>query len=278
MVLTLFSSRTFAQSTSGSNERKYFGFDLGSTYNCYSGQSNFFYPILGSEPNGASVFAPVAFDGLGTGIGLSFGFKLGVALSNSFDLEVKLRYVTNYTSSTENHTIPVGIVPGVTQQKPVINSYNLLVSNVADDLLAHLKLSDRWYAAGGVSFSALVSDKLFVSQTKDGGIDWAYVNQNTGGLSGDTSVSISESWSNFFANTRLGLVLGGGTVFPIGIGSTLFDAELLLSIPMTGSLQSSGQNIVNSDVTNFDLPSVTYPKLWYASLTIGIRFPFGGSR
>jgi outer membrane protein OmpA-like peptidoglycan-associated protein len=258
----------------------YWGFDLGATYNWYSGGSNFFWPIGGTEADGAAVFTTAAFDGFGTGAGFIFGIKGALALSNSVDLEAKLRYLTNYTSASEDHVIPInlsGIQGGPTTEEPVTNSYNLLLSNLDLSLLAHYGLSDAWYLAGGFSFSDLLSNKLFVSQTKNGGDTWSYYNRNNGSLSGDTAIAISGSQSNLFSNTRLGLQLGGGTVFPIGSGNTLLDAELLVNIPLTAWLQSDGENTINTTATSFGLPSVTFPKQWYASLTIGIRFPFGGN-
>ncbi len=280
LSLTVFSYRAFGQSTSASTGHSYFGADLGLTYNWYSGQSNFFWPITGTDANGASVSTIAAFNGLGSGAGFLFGMKGGLALSNSVDLEGKLRYLTNYTSATENHTIPIILIGfnNPPTQEPVTNSYNLLLSNLDLDLLAHYALSERWYAAGGLSFSGLLSNRLYVNQTKNGGDNWSYYNRNNGQLSGDTEITVpNTSQQNFFSSTRAGVVLGGGTVFPLGGGSTLLDAELLLSIPLTAWLQSGAENTFNQASTTFGVPSVTFPKLWYASLTIGIRFPFGGN-
>jgi outer membrane protein OmpA-like peptidoglycan-associated protein len=49
---------------------------------------------------------------------------------------------------------------------------------------------------------------------------------------------------------------------------------LLVSIPLTNWLTDPAINHLDSIGRTYSLPAITYPKLWYASLTIGIRFPF----
>lgn len=259
----------------------YFGADLGVTYNWYSGNSNFFFPYFGTgETDGHSVFTYDAFDGLGSGLGFLLGIKGGLALSNSFDLEAKLRFLTNHTSAQENHTVPInlsGIPNGPTTQEPITNSYHVTLDNLDFDVLGHFKIAETWYLAGGISVSDLLSNNLYLNQIKNGGATWTYNDQTTGGLSNDTSTTFSGSQSNFFSSVRAGVLVGAGTVFPLGSGSSMLDAELLLSIPLTNWLQSSAENTITTDATSLGLPAVNFPKLWYASLTIGIRFPFGGN-
>ncbi len=257
--------------------RNYFGGDLGFTYNWLAGQSNFSWSIYHQSTPFQTTSTYAQFDGLGSGVGFIAGLKAGVALSNTLDLEAKLRYLTNYTTTTEDHMLPVSF-GATTQLEPVTNTYNLLLSNLDIAALLHFGFSDSWYAIGGPSFSTLLANRLSVSQTKNGGDNWSYYYTGTNTQSGDTQVQFqNQSQQNFFASSRVGLDLGMGKVFALGSGSTLLDAELLLSIPLTRWLQDSGETTMQSGASFWGLPSITFPKLWYATLTIGIRFPFGGT-
>ncbi len=264
-----------------STGQNYFGLDLGATYSMYSGASNFLWPMRQDVvvPSGSAgaINSFAQFDNLGSGLGFVFGVKGGFAISNAIDVEAKIRYLTNYTSSSdENHKIPIGLIgTGTTTEEPVTNSYNLLLSNLDFDALLHVGLSKSWYAAGGLSFSTLLSNRLSVDQKKNGGDAWTYYDIVGGGLSGDSAISTSGSQSTTFSTSRLGLLVGAGSVFSLGSGSTLLDAELLLSIPLTRWLTDSGESASNR-WSPYVGSSITFPKLWYASLTIGIRFPFGG--
>ena len=104
-----------SQSQARSTGLNYFGVDLGLTYNWYSGGSNFFWPPIeqpiNNDPNTGlpGTIASIAqFKSLGSGVGFVLGVKGGIALSNSVDIEGKLRYVTNYTSASESgDSIPI---------------------------------------------------------------------------------------------------------------------------------------------------------------------------
>jgi len=282
IIFACFASNAAGQ-TSRSTGTNYFGADLGLTYNWYSGGSNFIWPItqnIGIDPNTdapGSIASFAKMNSLGSGVGFILGAKVGFALSNSVDIEGKLKFITNYTSSSEtNDSIPITLTnpdgTKFTQIEPVNNDYNLLLSNLDLDVLAHIGLGNTFYAAGGFGFSSLLSNRLYVHQIKNGGTPWTYFDQATSAPnqtnSPDTEITMNNvSLSNFFSSSRLGLLLGGGAVFPLA-GSTELDAELLLSIPFTPWLQS--------DAETAGLTTST-PKLWYASLTVGIRFPFGGS-
>jgi hypothetical protein len=244
-----------------STGRSYVGVDVGMTYNWYSGQSNFFWPINEIDPLGHPISTNASFDGLGSGVGILFGVKRGLALSNSVDVEGKLQYFTNYTTKQENHTIEQGYDYD-RYQAPVTNSYSLTLGNLNLDLLAHVALTNMWYAAGGISFSTLLSNHLYANQALDSGYQYG---------DGLTALSIPDTeQQNFFASTRLGLVVGGGAVFTLGVGAPLLDAEFLVNIPMNDWIQNGGSN--QTVAAESGLPSIIFPKLWYATLTIGIRF------
>ncbi len=257
----------------------YFGFDLGLTNTFFLGANNFFWPAYDASDN---VSAILAFNSLGSGIGGIFGLKAGFPLSKSIDLEGKLRYITNYASETESQPLPYS---GTGASTNVSNTYSMLLSSLDLAAMLHFALSDQWYAAGGLSFSDLLSNRFAASQTLPAGTFYVDDNDN---LTNSVSETVpSGSQSNLFNTSRLDVQLGAGTVFPMG--SFALDAELLVGIPLTAWLQSSRQaaydafaDSTNARRTEFGTSNATvayptFPNMWYASLTIGLRFPFGGN-
>lgn len=255
----------------------YWGFDLGLTYNWYSGGSNFFWPVSDAANN---ILTYLRFDNMGSGIGGIFGVKAAVPLSQSIDLEGKLRYLTNYTSNTEQQPLPVITQQGA--QQNVSNQYSLTLTNLDFAALLHFALSDRWYAAAGFSISGLLSNSFTATQTLPAGFTYTDVNGNPTAV---TDESGTFAWQNTFSTTRADLQVGAGTIFPLGTSAPVLDLEALLSIPLTEWMSANGQNTFNSDADFFTqryaalgenvvVAHPTYPKLWYVSLTLGIRFPF----
>jgi|GEM_PF-1001270 len=257
--------------------QSYWGFDLGLTYSWYLGQSNFFWPV-NDDANG--IITPLQFDNLGSGLGGILGVKAGIPLSNSIDLEGKLRYLTNYTSATESHNLFVTNTGG---QAPVTNNYTALLNNLDLAAILHFALSEQWYAAGGLSFSGLLGNRFSAVQTLPPGTVYNNTSGFATGINQETVPSGSQS--GMFNSSRVDLQLGAGAVFPMSSNSFALDAELLLSVPLTAWLQPSNQanynqfadtynSFVESAGSNPILAHPTFPNLWYASLTIGIRFPF----
>ena len=251
--------------------RNYFGFDLGMDYSAFVGQSNFFYALAGTNFNG---LAALQYDNLGGGIGGILGAKAGFAIASSLDIEGKLRYRTNYTASDEVHTIPCPDANNPNATTQASNSYTMRLDNIDLAALLHYGFSDQWYGVGGLCFSTLISNRFAASQQLSGGCQ--YIDQSTGTLSGFSQITVTEQeLTNYFTSSRADIQLGVGSVFPLGGSSSLLDAEFLLSIPLTDWLQSGTQTNINSYAPTFNIPQATFPKLWYASLTIGIRFPLG---
>ncbi|HWF44524.1 MAG TPA: OmpA family protein [Candidatus Kapabacteria bacterium] len=248
----------------------YFGFDLGITGSAYVGNQNFFWPVTIYYFNNAPTILP--FDNFGNGAGALAGVKAGFPLSSTLDLEGKLRYHTNYTTHEETHNLPAAIAYNLFGTTPQgTGNYSLLLNYLDFDALLHLAFGDRWYGIGGLGFSSLLSNTFSGNQTL--AMDTYYTTAGN-----PSSVTIApQSISNFFTSSRFDLQLGAGSVFPLGLGGTMLDAEFLLSIPFTEWMQSGLQHSIDSLANFYSLSAVSFPKLWYASLTIGIRFPFGNN-
>jgi outer membrane protein OmpA-like peptidoglycan-associated protein len=255
--------------------QNYVGADLGLTSSAYFGNKNFVWAISDVQTRTFGSYMP--FDDLGSGLGFVLGGKVAFALSPSVDLSAKIRYLTNHTSRDEDHVVYTAfdLAGDPSDSANSTGSYGLTLSNLSLAGLANVRVSDQLYGIGGLEFSSLLSNSLYLSHTlKDGKTYYSSVTGTSTGISTLTHDYASEP--AFFTSSRLALQLGLGTAVPLGSGSsTLLDAELLFSIPFTGWMADSGKQILDATTKTYGLPSITYPTLWYASLTVGIRFPFG---
>ncbi len=263
----------------------YWGLDLGLTGSAYEGNQNYLFHLIDQsviDPNTGTqinVNSYMPFNSLGSGLGFVLGGKIAFPLSNSLDLEGKLRYVTNYTSSTESHVVTLATNPfnnnQVTDSSNSNNTYSLLLSNLSLSALLNFRLSDSWYAIGGLEFSTLLSNSLSDNQTLTTPGEQYYFAGTPDKTGGDILNRPASSISDRFVSTRGAIQIGAGTGFDIS-SSSILDLELLVSIPLTQWLTSDAQTDLNATAAGYFQPAITYPKLWYASLTVGIRFPFGG--
>ncbi len=278
-------STAFAQSSQGVTGHSYWGFDLGITGSAYEGNQNFLWHLIDptqTDPN-TGLQTPIntymPFNSLGSGLGFVLGGKIAFPLSNSLDLEGKLRYITNYTSSTETHTITLATDPStgqVTDASNASSNYTLLLSNLSLSALLNFRLSNSWYAIGGLEFSTLLSNSLGANQTLTTAGESYYFAGTPDKTGGNVFTRPAASVSDRFVSSRAAIQVGAGTGFDLS-SSSMLDLELLFSIPLTDWLNSDAKANLDSTAVGYLQPSITYPKLWYASLTVGLRFPFGGN-
>ncbi|MDP4200862.1 MAG: OmpA family protein [Bacteroidota bacterium] len=264
----------------------YWGFDLGLTGSSYIGNQNFIWHI--EDPNEIDPLSPdpthfiqayMPLENLGSGVGLLLGGKIAVPLGENLDLAAKLRLLTNHTSRDESQDVVLAHDPTtheVTASASSSNSYALTLSNLSLAALLNFRLSDQFYGIGGFELSTLLSNSITLHQDLTDGSTYYY--SGTGDRSAVSSLDHpASSATNYFAGGRAAVQLGAGTAFTLNPGSsTMFDVELLFSIPLTEWLTSDARSHLDTMASAFFLPAITYPKLWYASLTVGIRFPFGG--
>jgi outer membrane protein OmpA-like peptidoglycan-associated protein len=272
-------SASLAPSNNIAAGHSYFGFDLGLTGSDYIGSKNFLWGIVTTRYPGTGVpeiATYLPYNSLGGGIGFVGGLKAGIALSSSFDLEAKLRFLTNHTSNQETSSaIILDTYHPTTPNAPTAaatNNYSLTLSNLDLAILSHLRLTDQWYGIAGFSLSTLTANSFSASQQLSG----SYVNLANHGQTNISSQQISDSsLGNWFTGFRGDLQFGAGSVFRLGSSNMLLDAEFLVGIPLTTWLTKVADSSENA-TANFwgNLPAITDPHLWYATLTIGIRFPF----
>lgn len=259
----------------------YVGIDLGVTGSDYLGAHNFLWGIVTAiDPNyGVALATYLPFSNLGTGIGFVGGLKFGEALGHSFDLEEKVRFLTNHTSAQDYYpNIYLDpVYPNATSN--ATSTYALTLSSLDLALLGHLRLSDRFYAIGGFSASDLIKNGFSASQHLSG----TYLVLTTHGNANISDQQTPEKQlDNWFYGYRADAQVGAGGVFRLGASNMLLDAELLVSIPFTQWLTKVADSSLKGTATFWTprttppppvLP-ITDPHLWYATLTIGLRLPF----
>lgn len=253
--------------------RPYFGLELGITSSAYFGGDNFFWPIY-SVDDGVYSFA--SYSDLGSGIGWLLGGKIGFPLSDMIGVEGKLRYQTNYTTGTSSQTFTDA---STGENTTAHNEYTLNLSSGTLLALLHVNVSNSIYVVGGLGFSSLMGNHFTETQTIDPNSTFSYIDQRTGQrIPGLTSLAADNSnVDSTFTSSRTDIQLGVGTVIPLGTGSTLLDAEVLLSVPLTKLLQDKYVKDVNDFYGGlYGTPAMTSPSMLYATLTLGLRFPFGG--
>jgi len=262
----------------------YAGIDLGITGTSYFGQHNFIWTLPVPDQtvpwpaNDATLRTYLPFTNLGIGAGFVGGIKIAVPLGGDFDLEAKARYMINHTSQTQSSDALEldPYKPNATANST--SSYALSLYNLDFGLLAHVRLNDRFYAAAGADIAPLLANGFSADQSLTGGN--SYLRQNVHTQSFIYSLSQPRTpLTNTFASLRTGIDVGVGGVERIGASNVLLDIELLVSIPLTEwmhdySLQAYGVNALNATTAYFNLPAITYPHLWYATLTLGVRLPF----
>ncbi len=251
----------------------YWGIDLGLTGSAYIGSQNFLWSI--STPNAfLGTYEP--FNSLGTGIGFVGGMKAGFEVTPSFDIEAKLRFMTYHTSNQETSPSiildPYHPTTPAPPSSPGTSIYSLTLSSLDVAILGHFRLSDQFYAIGGFSASTLTGNSFSASQQ----VDQSYLRQNT-----HTIANVSEQGSgdsslvNWFTGVRGDVQIGAGSVFRLGASTMLMDVELLAGIPLTGWLTKVADSSLSATASYWLQPtSITDPHLWYATLTVGLRFPF----
>ena len=261
----------------------YYGADIGLTGSTLLGQRNFIWDIEGSGSN-KLLRTYLPFTGLGSGAGFVLGAKIGYPIYEKVDLEAKLRFLTTHTAKSQDfdnlildpyHTDVLG---------QGTSDYSLTQSNISLALLGRYRLTNEFVAIAGFGISDNVANS-FSSDQQLTGLQYphyfrtdTHTNSNVDNLDRSGAVPVDA-----FATLRAEAQLGVGSTFRIGKDNMLLDVELLVSLPFTSWMSSAGKAHLDSVVANYlnvETPvaaQITYPHLWYATLTFGFRLPLTGS-
>jgi len=261
------------------SSRNYIGFELGLTGSALTGSKNFFYPYYYpyvTDPT-VSYTAGLNFENLGSGLGLHIGGVVDLSLSDLIGLVGKVNFHTNNTSKTEAVSYwckdPSGFDSALTT---LTSDYSATLSYVTADLLFRIQFApESFYGLVGLGSSILVGNSFKGSTDVAAGTNdcqFLYYDPTLGGFSSQTGqrhIDISSlSESDYYNTNREDIKLGIGTIIPLSDGLIL-TPELVASIPLTPLFTST----IESDYKQLN---VTTPNLTAVTLSVALKFPFGG--
>jgi outer membrane protein OmpA-like peptidoglycan-associated protein len=272
VVLLLLSFEQPISAQSIATGHGYTGIDLGITGTTLLGNQNFVWRLDAADP---TLRTDLPFSSLGNGLGFLAGGKIGFAAFDFLDIETKIRFQTNHLSHEESFSNLV-LDPYINRLRGAgTSSYSLTQSSVGLGIFAHVKLNNALYAIGGADYATFLSNTLSLDQELGNEGNPYYIRTNTHTQSFiDTLIRPKSELLNYLVQVRGSAQVGIGSAFRVGDKNLLMDAELLLSIPFTDWMSNLGKGHLDSAATYFQQPAIVYPKMWYISLTFGIRFPF----
>lgn len=276
-----------SQSYVPAGDRNYWGLELGVQYNWLGGADNFgiryVFPYNSIFDNGRVTYL-MEFDNPGDGIGLSFGGTLDINLAQNWNLMGKLHYSMHNATNKEQYTTlcDTGIFQGTAEVENTIEQH---WGFIGGDLLIRYQFNpETWYGFAGLGFMGMTSNSIFLAQAiLSSDNDCQYIENGSGIRTGETTLSIPEQEANSLYKTfYVGPKLGVGTFIPIGTDGWMLTPELMVSIPLTDLYNDTYTPPYNhQDIfagegqSSFSDDGVTTPKLWYAQLSIGLKFPWG---
>jgi outer membrane protein OmpA-like peptidoglycan-associated protein len=275
-------------------DRNYWGLELGVQYNWLGGAEKFamryVYPYNSPFTNGRVTY-PLTFENPGDGIGFSFGGTIDLNLAPSWNLMGKLHYsihnATNKEQFSDSCNGGTGI-PGVAEFE---NTIEQSWSYFGGDILIRYQFDpESWYGFAGLGVMGMMNNEIFLAQAilrSDN--DCQYIeydgdsDPNNDVLTGETTLSVPAQKSDDLYNSLyVGPKVGVGTFIPIGSNGWVLTPELMVSIPLTDLYNDTYTPPYNpQDVfasggqSSFSDDGVTTPKLWYAQLSLGLKFPWG---
>jgi hypothetical protein len=296
--LIVFFSTEYAKAQRDPNlisSRHYIGIEAGVNESWFSGKTDnnfyFTYPYPFSDEN-HPVVQGVAFSKLGASTGLHIAGTFDYAISDFFGLQGKISYRTVSSTNTEQQSfIALGLIDSASGAKAaddssatVENNYQLKLSYIGISVGARLQiLPESWYGIVGIEYSSLISNELSGYQkivSSSHGAQYLFLPSRKATTPPQNEVTFDQTSNNHFNSSQLALKLGTGAFFELGNSHWVLAPEVNVGIPLAGFFDKETEDAYKSeyptnDSNNPTMPSVTAPKLWYASLSIALKFPLG---
>jgi outer membrane protein OmpA-like peptidoglycan-associated protein len=249
--------------------RNYFGAEVGLTSGVFEGG-----PVSFTAPNQyqpSKTISTQLIDAHSPAFGLSLGAVLDLAMNETFGLQAKVGYRSVSSTGEKNFQAGCEDQQGNSEIADFNDKYLSSVGYLGLDALARIQfMPDGLYALAGIGFSNVLSansDLTFTIVNSPNDCQWLDENSNqTGQLVNETSTDFDEDMNSMRFDARLGV----GTWIPMGDDGMVLVPELTVGIPITGMFD---QDVVDA----FELADLNVPNLWYANLTIGIKFPWGNN-
>jgi len=277
-------------------DRNYWGLELGVQYNWLAGAKDFgiryVYPYNSPFANGRVTY-PLTFENPGDGIGFSFGGTFDVNLAQNWNLMAKLHYSIHNATNKEQFSDSCNGGTGTPGLAEFENTIEQHWQYFGGDILIRYQFNpETWYGFAGLGFMSMTNNSIFLAQSiLSSDNDCQYIEYDGDSdptndiLTGETTLAIAEQKSNqLYKSLYIGPKLGVGTFIPIGDNGWMLTPELMVSIPFSDLYNDTytppydQQDIFAGEgEASFSQDGVTPPKLWYAQLSIGLKFPWGGN-
>ena len=267
------------------SSRNYVGFELGLNNSLMSGNENFFFAINDPYVVSPSEYVlPLPFVSLGSGLGYHIAGTLDLSLSSFFGLQAKIFYRTNNVGNTSTHSQTCSDSLGTPGTAEVEDNYKLKLAYFGISAALRLQfVPESFYGIVGFDYGANASSNFsgyqkIVSSTNN----CQFLYYPTRAAAG-TQIDIPEqSASNIINKSQFDLRLGVGTFIKLGDNGWVLTPEINVGIPLS---EFFNQDIEAAYKNGYPLgdplspyvQTATTPKLWYASFSVALKFPFGGS-
>ncbi len=277
LLCPLFIGNGFAQRDPNLiSSRHYVGLEAGANYTWLPGSTNYFFTFDWTYLDNPSNPQTVAFtlSNPGSGIGFQFGGTLDLAISDFLGIYSKLQYRQHSTSSTEtstfNTTNPDGTNPGTADIQTTFRTRLGFLG--VDAGLRFQFVKESFYGLLGLGFSDLLSDAVAIHQkivatTNNSEFLFLPSRAQTGFSEFDIPFG---STNNYFKSSQLAVKLGIGTFIPLGGNTWVLTPELNLGIPLSQLVSAPTEAVYTAN-------NAVPPKMWYATLSVALKFPFGAT-
>jgi outer membrane protein OmpA-like peptidoglycan-associated protein len=201
----------------------------------------------------------------------SIGGVLDYALSDWVSMQGKFAFrMLGATALDKTRFWCISPVNGIGDTATFNDSYDLDLGFLGIDMLGRFQLArDSWYALAGFGMSALITSNVDASQeiTSSNQCQFTIDNRNTvlfGPVAGQEDIDAEED----LVGGRFDLRAGIGTFFPIGDKGWVLAPELTVGIPLNAVVDPATHDIQG-------IRSKEPPAQFYASLSLGLKFPWG---
>lgn len=286
-----FADKAVAQRDPGLiSSRNYVGIEVGVNDSWLGGASSDFfwtYAYPYTDPLATEVVGALPLTQLGSGVGFHVAGTLDLSFTDFLGLQTKVFYRSNHVGNTEQRVISCADVNGGAAAPATLeDNYSMTLNYIGLSAAIRLQFIPKsFYGIVGLEYSALVSNHFsgyekIISSTN--GCQYLYLPNGTT-QTGSTEIIIPEApaSSNFLNSSQLAIKLGIGTF--IGLGGSnhwVLTPEFNIGIPLSTFFQSQIETAYQNgyptnNPNNPNYAPVTTPKLWYASVSIALKFPFG---
>lgn len=281
IALFLIAGQVFAQRTQSLGDKNYLGFEAGLNYTGYMGAENFFIafhnPFL-SDPSG---FYHIPLDGVGSGLGFQLGATLDINIAKNFAFMGKVLF-RNHNTSYEDRVdfMCPDVVTGIPGEAVFGNFFDASYNFLATDLLLRAQIQPNGiYGLLGFGFSNMLSNSVSLSQEIVSSTNDCSYTDDFGLRTGETQMVAADNaeQEDFFESFAFGPKIGLGTFIPLGNSGAVLTPELSAYLPLSEWLTDNERAGHEAYAAANGMPKPTAPSMWYMSLTVGIKFPWGGS-